>query len=573
MIDARGLVITLAFALATTVNIAAQQARDAAVQVKPGTGVISGVIVAEDDQKPLRGAVVTLNHVDKTYGDTAITDQSGRFGFANLPAGRFVIGADKEGFIAMKAGATRPGRAGIPIALAPGEQRTDVRVALPRGGVITGTVRMPDGQPAAGAMIILQRVIKSEAGRRFVDFHGDIMTDDRGVYRAFGLVDGDYLVQAMPELHFMHSGAAAMMPTSAVDVQWARAQLAAATAANRSQPPPERPLMSMAATYFPNVLQRASAPLVTIGRGEVRAGVDIAVQMLRTYRVSGTLISPSGEFEEMPEVYLVEESAEGFSGMYGASGTNFTFAGVVPGTYTLVATARKQKIYGMTQVTVGDQDIRVTVPMQPGLTMTGKVTFAGKASPPDFGRLRVFLAPASEGVRLEPLPADLKEDGSFSMDGVVPGSYRLMASLHSGAAWSFKSAMHDGRDMSVAPVEISSASAAEPIVVTFTDRPTELTGRLTDALGRAASDYFIVVFSTNERAWFERSRVVTQTRPASDGQFAVRELPPGDYFLAALTDLDRSELYTPAFLRELVPAAIRLTLAEGERKVQNVQIK
>ena len=53
----------------------------------------------------------------------------------------------------------------------------------------------------------------------------------------------------------------------------------------------------------------------------------------------------------------------------------------------------------------------------------------------------------------------------------------------------------------------------------------------------------------------------------------VTDVPPGDYFLAALTDLDRSELYTPAFLRELVPAAIRLTLAEGERKVQNVQIK
>jgi hypothetical protein len=63
-----------------------------------------------------------------------------------------------------------------------------------------------------------------------------------------------------------------------------------------------------------------------------------------------------------------------------------------------------------------------------------------------------------------------------------------------------------------------------------------------DASGLAASDYFILVFSTDERAWYQRSRAVAQTRPASDGKFVIRGLPAGEYFLAAVTDVQREEL-------------------------------
>jgi hypothetical protein len=91
-------------------------------------------------------------------------------------------------------------------------------------------------------------------------------------------------------------------------------------------------------------------------------------------------------------------------------------------------------------------------------------------------------------------------------------------------------------------------------------------------LGRAAADYFILVFSRDERAWYARSRAIAQTRPASDGQFTIRGLPPGDYYLAAVTDVEPDEWFDTAFLRDLVPGAIRLSLPEGQRVVQNIQI-
>jgi hypothetical protein len=199
--------------------------------------------------------------------------------------------------------------------------------------------------------------------------------------------------------------------------------------------------------------------------------------------------------------------------------------------------------------------------------------FSGSAKPPDLEHIRLHLAPAGSGVMLDPSTASLRPDGTFTVEGVVPGLYRLVASIEGATGWSVRSAALGAEDLALTRTEITTASAAEPLVVTFTDRATALTGRLQDELGRAASDYFIIVFSRNERAWFERSRAIAQTRPASDGQFTFRGLPPGDYYLAAVTDVERDEWFDAGFLRELVPLAIPLSLAEGQRVEQDIRIR
>jgi hypothetical protein len=52
----------------------------------------------------------------------------------------------------------------------------------------------------------------------------------------------------------------------------------------------------------------------------------------------------------------------------------------------------------------------------------------------------------------------------------------------------------------------------------------------------------------------------------------VTGLPPGEYFLAVLIDPDPSQLRDPSFLDQLVASAIRVTLTEGEKKVQDVKL-
>ncbi len=111
------------------------------------------------------------------------------------------------------------------------------------------------------------------------------------------------------------------------------------------------------------------------------------------------------------------------------------------------------------------------------------------------------------------------------------------------------------------------------VVVTFTDRVTEISGTLQDAAGKPVPDYVLLVFSTDKRFWMPQSRRTQQTRPESNGQFLFRNLPPGEYFITALPDLDASEWNDPAFLANLASQSpTKITLAEGEKKVQDLKI-
>ncbi len=224
-----------------------------------------------------------------------------------------------------------------------------------------------------------------------------------------------------------------------------------------------------------------------------------------------------------------------------------------------------------------DQSVNLT--LQPPMAASGRVQFRGAAPPPkDLTRIRVSLMPTVTRGRLVLAPdaGSVKADGTFVIDGIMPGQYVLSMSLPSAerasSAWSLRDARIAGQDVSTLPVTVVGANV-DNIAVTFTDAPAELGGRLQDASGRAATDYFIVVFSTDERTWFNRSRAVVQVRPASDGLFRVRGLPAGEYWMAALTDLEQREDWVdPAVLRQLVPAAVKVTLAEGEKKTQDIRI-
>ena len=130
----------------------------------------------------------------------------------------------------------------------------------------------------------------------------------------------------------------------------------------------------------------------------------------------------------------------------------------------------------------------------------------------------------------------------------------------------------DGRDLLDTTLD-GPAIALSNVVVTLTDKRTEITGALQSASGQPVSDYYVVAFSTERANWRHGSRRSVSARPATNGRFMIADLPAGEYFLAALTDLDPLEWQTTDFLEQVAPAAVRVRIADGEKKVQDLRIK
>ena len=214
--------------------------------------------------------------------------------------------------------------------------------------------------------------------------------------------------------------------------------------------------------------------------------------------------------------------------------------------------------------------------LQPGLTISGRITVEGGAngSPADFSGGRVSLSPGGSGMLMigvgkSSADGTVDSEGRFSLTNVVPGKYRLDAQL--GPNWNLKSAMVKGRDTLDFPFDVTATDKITDAIVTFTNRAQEVTGTLLDASGRPAPDFTIVVFPADKTYWSAARRIRT-ARPATDGRFAVRGLPAGDYRIAALVDLAPGEANDPEVLDQLVAASITFSLREGEQKVQDLRM-
>ena len=110
--------------------------------------------------------------------------------------------------------------------------------------------------------------------------------------------------------------------------------------------------------------------------------------------------------------------------------------------------------------------------------------------------------------------------------------------------------------------------------MTVTDRPTEVSGQLTDASGHPTSEYSMLAFATDRSLWTSAPRRVSgAVRLSSDGRYRITGLPAGDYYLAAIVDFDPVQLGDPSFLESLIASSAKFTLSEGERKVQDLRLR
>ena len=622
-------------------------------QVPLGTGKISGTVVAADSGRPLSrarvnlsgsatvsdagrgaganasggasvgrgGSIMVVNGVPQpsngmSVGRVVVTDAQGQFSFAKLPAGQYSINVSRDQYLQTSYGQKKPNRPGTMIGLGDGQQLT-VRVPMLRGGVITGVVIGQDGEPLMNAQVRAMRYTMVSGFKR-LEANGYANTDDRGVYRMFGLQPGDYLVAAT------QSPSELSMDRSLADAAAVESAIAAALvqAASSGQPPTISVPVTVptpgdagpagyAPTYYPSASTAIAASAVTVNAGEERGGVDIPVLYNRSGNIQGTVLSSAPLGAVMISLTAADPTVLAGQGLPTSRTNNdgkFTLRNVPPGQYTLNAytvpappqpvmingtmqmppmPAPKPddvpRLWGRVQVTVdgGQSTQDVSVAMQAGKSITGRLMFETQVQM-DLARTRYVItlqnAPSPQPIQMGQMPqAQVQPDGRFSLEGVPPGRYILRASGGGGATPGSlpivqKSAIVGADDTMDVPLEFAGDQDLSGVVITMTDRLTELDGTLTESTGKPGNDYTIIVASADTRFWTPGSRRILTTRPGADGKYSFRNIPPGEYTIAAVTDLEPGGQYDPEFLKALSGASIRVTLSEGTKKTQDLRV-
>ena len=158
--------------------------------------------------------------------------------------------------------------------------------------------------------------------------------------------------------------------------------------------------------------------------------------------------------------------------------------------------------------------------------------------------------------------------GLFTIEGIIPGQYVIQAGTD---LWSLKAATIGGRDVLDEPFDLRPGDDLDNVRLTLTDRITELSGKVTDASSRPVAADWVLVVPVDKKYWWPSSRRIRAVRLSATGQYVVRGLPPGSYIVT--TGPDPKVLLDPSKLPALAATGIRLTLAEGERRVQDLKSK
>ncbi|MEK7830089.1 MAG: carboxypeptidase-like regulatory domain-containing protein, partial [Acidobacteriota bacterium] len=197
------------FCCAAIIAVAQQPAAD---KVEPSkTGSIKGRVLGEDGQPlsniPVMAIPFGRNAARRPGQPQApqpaaspaqtITDDEGNFEFVNLAPASYAISASAPGYVAPTpedAEDEEENRSGL-------YRLGDVaNISLVKGGVITGKVFNASNEPLTGVSVSVIRIgnVNGEPDElSAVRGQGrSWRTDDRGVYRVYGLIPGTYIVQA-----------------------------------------------------------------------------------------------------------------------------------------------------------------------------------------------------------------------------------------------------------------------------------------------------------------------------------------------------------------------------------------
>lgn len=376
-------------------------------EIPSGNASISGRITLKE--KPLAGVIVNLVIARNYNGPsrTTKTDADGKYQFDGLGAGGYTIAPHAMLYVFAERNVYQP-IPGKNVNLGADEHLTDIDLAMTRGGVITGKITDAEGRP-----VIEQRVqfdLKDEQRRTIMrprsQYEAMIsLTDDRGVYRVFGLAPGKYVVSA-------------------------------GEGANNQMYSPGMGRKRYQQTFYPGVRTEAESKIIELEEGGEVTEIDIRLAAEKqTYEARGRVIdSQTGKplagvalgfgMMQPGTNYLNNSSSSGEK--TNAKG-EFVLRGLTSGTYAAFIAKEEGSLFFSERAMfeVVDADFNgLEVTAQRGATISGVVSVQGAAQqdlPQLFKTFFISFYPRNgNSVSLGAAPR-LNSDGTFRLTAIPAG--------------------------------------------------------------------------------------------------------------------------------------------------------
>jgi hypothetical protein len=496
---------------------------------------VRGQVLAAGTGLPLPRAVVVLRSPESPRGVlTATTDAQGRYEFNNLPAGRYDLSVSKIGYVPLAYSQTRTLQAGQMLELrADNEIRDQIDFRLIRAGAITGRVTDDFGEPLE-ARISAQRFEFIAGLRRLVPVGRPAQSNDLGEFRVYGLPPGQYYLGAST---------------------------------------------SYAPTYFPGTVNAAEAQPIAIAQGQDVANIAIAILPIRTARISGTATDPNGRAMSGATVMALQAGMGSGTGQVSTDG-GFTVADLAPGDYIVKVSRRLgdgQEV-ASTPVSINGEDVTgLTLIAQRPAVLRGRVVLdvAGSAERSsltiDALHVHALRTLPEETVAIGISTGSVDSEGVFEVTAPPGPTLLRFAILPTG--WQFKAVRLNGLDVTDGGLDLPSDQTLEGVELIISNRPSGISGTVTDALNRVISNYSVVIFPEDRRQWNFQSRYLTRTRPDEAGRFKATSLPPGKYLAIAVDALGPGEELDPLFLERALVRATRFSLLEGEMRTVDLRLQ
>lgn len=507
--------------------------------VRP-TSAIEGRVVLQSTHQPLAGVEV---FVLSAFGvPPQRTDESGRFRFDHLSAGRY--GLTLSPMSGVRARDTL-------VVLHGDESATGLEIKAYQAATVAGRVLDRRGRPVAGWMVSALR-LHSAGIRSGPEGSFPSMTNDLGEYKVGGLNPGRYtlLVEAKRISIFQRS--------------W-----------SEDEPIPEGDANpSNVRTYYPNATALEMAGSFVIGAGQAMENLDVVVASERTYCVRSKVFNVAGGTVDRVHVTV---SAEFFLGAAEVAegdvspGAGFEVCGLPSGSYRLLASPGGQSArasYASMPFSLTNRSLRLAdLSLNPLVSLRGRLGIDAKDDVRSLsGPVTISLSGVGRPMLAGEQTATRVHDvGTFSIPAVLPDEYWLSVRVPEG--FYVKGATMDGRDVLRAPL---TAAGGELQVTIGQDGP-KLIVLATDAQGKPFPGANVILGRDGLEASYAPDDLILALTD-QNGQAILKGPAPAKYRLLVFGDAMLDPMSVGDFFIENRAKGELITLAPGENRTISLKV-